>query len=108
MKTLTDIQVIKDPEGKPAFVVIPYDDYIKAYDREHDLIPNEVMSIVVNGATPAKAWREYLQLTQADVAARMGITQPSYAKQEASTRLRAASIEKIAAALNISVAQLNF
>ena len=108
MKTLTNVQVINGPDGKPSFVVIPYDDYLRAYEREHNLIPNEVVSLVVDGATPARAWREYLKLTQAEIAQRLGITQPSYAKQEASNGLRPVTIKKIAAALGITVAQLDF
>jgi transcriptional regulator with XRE-family HTH domain len=49
-----------------------------------------------------------LELTQAEVAARLGITQPSYAKQEASANLRKVSRDKIAAALGITSAQLDF
>lgn len=39
---------------------------------------------------------------------RLGISQPSYAKQEASDNLRSVSIKKIAAALGINSAQLDF
>jgi predicted transcriptional regulator len=107
MKTPMNAQVITGPDGKPSFVVIPYDDYIQAYEREHSLIPNEVVSSIVNGATAARAWREHRKLTQAEVASRLGITQPSYAKQEASTGLRPATIKKIATALGITPAQLD-
>jgi DNA-binding XRE family transcriptional regulator len=108
MKAPTNLQIINDARGNPAFVVIPYEDYLRAYDREHDLTPQEVVKAVVYGATPAKAWREHLKLTQAEVAVRLGISQPSYAKQEASNSLRRKSLEKIAAALQISMAQLDF
>jgi len=59
-------------------------------------------------ATPLKAWREHLGLTQADVAQRLGVTQSAYAQQENSQRLRKSSREKIAAALGILQEQLHF
>lgn len=108
MKTPINLQVINGPDGKPSFVVIPYNEYVQAYEREHDLIPNEVVSSVVDGATAARAWRDYLQLTQSEVARRLGIAQSSYAKQEASKGLRPATIKKIATALGITPAQLDF
>jgi DNA-binding XRE family transcriptional regulator len=100
--------VINGPDGKPAFVVIPYDEYRKSLIEERGLIPHEVVSATVDGATPVRAWREYLGLTQAEVAARLKISQPSYAKQENSESLRRSTKEKIAAALGITFEQLDF
>jgi predicted transcriptional regulator len=108
MNAPTNIQMINGPDGKPAFVVMPYDEYLRAYEQVRDLIPHEVVSATIDGATPVRSWREYLKLTQADVAGRLGISQPSYAKQEASESLRSASLDKIAAALGITPAQLDF
>jgi DNA-binding XRE family transcriptional regulator len=106
MNAPTNIQIINGPDGKPAFVVIPYDEYQKS--RSTGTIPHEVVSATIDGATPVRAWREHLRLTQAEVAQRLGISQPSYAKQEASDSLRRSSTEKIAAALGITVEQLDF
>lgn len=108
MNAPTNIQMINGPDGKPAFVVMPYDEYLRAYEQDGDLIPHEVVSATVDGASPVRAWREHLKLTQADVAGRLGISQPSYAKQEVSENLRPATINKIAAALGITPAQLDF
>ncbi|WP_211451525.1 helix-turn-helix domain-containing protein [Collimonas antrihumi] len=108
MNAPTNIQIINGPDGKPVFVVMPYEEYLRAYEQDRDLIPHEVVSATVDGASPARAWREYLKLTQAEIAGRLGISQPSYAKQEASENLRPASINKIAAALGITPAQLDF
>lgn len=108
MNAPTNIQLINGPDGKPAFVVMPYADYIRAYAQERDLIPHEIVSATVDGATPVRAWREYLKLTQAEVATRLGITQPSYARQEASHALRKSTVEKIAMALGVTAAQLDF
>ncbi|MBJ7313450.1 helix-turn-helix domain-containing protein [Rugamonas sp. CCM 8940] len=108
MNAPTNIQLINGPDGKPAFVVMPYADFIRTYEQDRDLIPHEVVSATVDGATPVRAWREHLKLTQAEVSARLGISQPSYAKQEASGALRKSTIEKIAKALGITPAQLDF
>lgn len=108
MRTLTNIQMINGPDGKPAFVVMPYAEFIRTYEQGRELIPHEVVSAAVDGATAVRAWREYLKLTQADVAARLGISQPSYAKQESSNALRKSTLEKIAKALGITTEQLDF
>ena len=85
------------------------DEYQKRINVERGTIPHEVVSLVLEQQiTPVRAWREYLKLTQAEVAARLGISQPSYAKQENSDSLPRSSIEKIAAALGITVEQLDF
>ncbi|MGY2287832.1 helix-turn-helix transcriptional regulator [Pseudomonas gingeri] len=105
MNAPTDIQIINDANGQPAFVVIPYAQYV-AQQREPDLIPHEVVSRMVDGATPIRAWREYLDLTQDEVARRLGISQPAYAQQESVARPRKATREKIAAAFGIKADQL--
>jgi transcriptional regulator with XRE-family HTH domain len=61
---------------------------------------------MVDGATPIRAWREYLNLTQEEVAKRMGISQPAFAQQETVSKPRKATREKIAAAFGISSEQL--
>lgn len=108
MNARTNIQVINGPDGKPAYVVIPYEDYVAEHGAGRGLIPHEVVSATVDGATPVRAWREHLGLTQVEVAARMGISQSAYAQQEGSERLRKSSREKIASALGITAEQLDF
>lgn len=108
MNAPTNIQVINGVDGKPAFVVIPYADYIAERNAERGLIPHDVVSRTVDGATPVRAWREHLGLTQADVAKRLGISQSAYAQQEGSERLRKVTREKIAGALGIAAEQLDF
>lgn len=108
MKAPINIQLINGPDGQPAYVVLPYDEFMRSYQKEHSLIPQAVIGATLHGATPIRAWREHLQLTQSEVARRLGISQPSYAKQESGTGLRAASFKKIAAALGITTAQLDF
>jgi HicA toxin of bacterial toxin-antitoxin, len=78
MNVLTEPQVIKQ-DDKPAFAVIPWDVYqelVKNYipDESDVWFPQEVVEAnVVRGDSLLKAWREYLGLTQAEVAKRAGI-----------------------------------
>ncbi|MCY1453478.1 hypothetical protein D9M71_704680 [compost metagenome] len=60
----------------------------------------------VDGATPIRAWREHLNLTQEEVARRMGISQPAFAQQEAVSKPRRVTREKIAQAFGIKADQL--
>jgi len=108
MNAPTNIQTITGPDGKPAFVVIPYADYIAQHARDNNLIPHDVVRrALADDVPPARAWREHLGLTQAEVAGRIGVSQSAYAQQEASTRMRKATREKIAGALGITPAQLD-
>lgn len=110
MKALTNYQTIKGPDGNPAFVVIPYADFIKLPGAiTPSMIPNAVVGKhVMNEVSMLQAWREYLMLTQAEMAERMGISQAGYAQIEAAKRPRKATLEKAAAALGISLEQLAY
>jgi DNA-binding XRE family transcriptional regulator len=81
--------------------VIPYTQYVAQNLSNSDLTPNEVVSRIVDGVSPIRAWRGYLHLTQGEVANRLGISQPAYAQQETVAKPRRAIREKIAAAFGI-------
>ena len=103
-----NFQTILGEDGAPAFVVVPYAEFVRRFEQTKDLIPHAVVELVIDHEmTPAKAWRTHLQLTQEDVAERMGITQSAYAQLEASTKLRKSSRERIAEAFGIKAAQLD-
>lgn len=107
MNAPTNIQILKDAKGKPAFVVIPYPEYISLTKQNAPTIPNAVVNKVINkDMTPIRAWREHLGLTQTEVARRLGISQSAYAQQEAKEPVRKATREKIAQALGIAAEQL--
>lgn len=113
MNEPTDIQTIMQ-DGKPAFVVIPYDEYMRLFPKapripEGDAIPHEVVGMTIKkGYTLVRAWREYLALTQTEVARRMGITQAALSQMESGEkRLRKATLEKLAGAMGIGVEQLH-
>ena len=77
MNEPTDIQTIMQ-DGKPAFVVIPFEEYVRLFPKaprvpQGDAIPHEVVGLtVMKGYTLVRAWREYLSLKQAEVAERRG------------------------------------
>ena len=107
--TATKHQVIEH-KGIPVAVVIPYNDYL-AYvypELAEPLTPHEVVKKYFGeGKSLIQAWREYLNLTQEDVAGRLGIKQSSYQQMEKKTaRPRPATLKKIAAAFDIDPALL--
>jgi predicted transcriptional regulator len=108
MNTPINVQLIHGADGNPAFVVIPYAEYVRQHGKDRHLIPNEVAGMVLkDDMMPMKAWREYLRLTQAEVAARLGVTQAAYAQLENARRPRKSSLARVAKALEIDVAQLD-
>ena len=108
MGVLTDVQIIKK-DGKPAFAVIPYEDYLDILPADKDTtIPHEVVGLVIKkGMNLIKAWRIYLGFTQKEIAKRAGISQAALSQMEKSANeLRTATLEKLARAMGISIEQL--
>ena len=108
MNASIDFQTIMGPNGKPAFVVLPYAQFVKKYQQAHALVPNEVVNLAFdNGWSPARAWREHLGLTKDAVAKRMAASQAAVAQFEvAGAKLRKATRDKLAAALGLGGEQL--
>jgi len=110
MNAPTKIQIINGPNGEPAFVVIPYADYVQSQAAEAGkaYVPHEVVSMMIdNDWTITRAWREHLGITQEEMAARLGISQSAYSQQEANQRNRKSTRARIAAALGILPGQLD-
>jgi len=110
MNAHTEFQVIVGADGKPAFVVVPYDQFRRMKGGfTRGTVPNEVVNLSFErGVTPMAAWREHFGMTQADVAARMGITQAAYAQMERVKRPRKATLEKVSAAMGLEQEQLRW
>jgi len=99
-------------DGKPAFAVIPWEQYqeLTRYDPEETdvWVPHEVVKAnVINGATMIRAWREYFGMTQQELARLAGMTQPALARLEKSdAKPRIGTLKKIATAMDITLEQL--
>lgn len=78
------------------------------YIPEGDYVPHEVVGLhVEQDFTHLRAWREYLGLTQTEVAERAGITQAAFSQMESGeTKLRKATREKLAKAMGLNPDQL--
>jgi len=107
MSTLTNVQFIEQG-GKPVFVIIPYEEYLKLLPPEEDTIPHKVVGLVVKkGMNLVKAWRTYLGMTQAEVAKKACMSQAALSQMEKSeNKLRNATLVKLAEAMGLSVEQL--
>ena len=89
---------------KGQIYLLEKDEYARLFPEairipEGDAIPHEVVGLTIKkGYTLVHAWREYLRLTQTEVAERMGITQAALSQMEAGRKhLRKATLEKLAA-----------
>ena len=103
-----NVQVIHQG-GKPAFAVIPYDDFLKLTEQSSDeaIIPHEVVGILLEkDCNLVKAWRKFLGMSQNELAQKAGISQPALSQIERSKNLRSATLKKLADAMNINPEQL--
>lgn len=110
MNARTEFQIIVGADGSPAFVVVPYDQFRRMRGGfTKGTVPNEVVNLAYErGMSPMSAWREHFSLTQAEVAARIGIAQAAYAQMERAKRPRKATLEKVAAAMGVEAEQLRW
>lgn len=111
MNAPINTKVLLDESGKPEYAVIPIDEYRRLV-RQAEMgptIPHEVVELTVeSGFSPIRAWREHLGLTQNQVARRMGISQPTYARHERpEAKLRASTLKKVADAMGLVTEQLD-
>ena len=74
------------------------------------IVPHEVAArILKEQVSPIRAWREHLWLTQAEMAARMEVSQSAFAQMEApEAKPRMNTLTKIAAALGLTTAQIKW
>jgi ribosome-binding protein aMBF1 (putative translation factor) len=103
-------QTIKDASGAIQYVVVPYADFLRMSSRVETAVPNEVVErVIMDKLTPIRAWREYLGVTQSEVAARMEISQAALAQIESpEARPRKTTLRRVAQALGIQLEQLDF
>jgi DNA-binding XRE family transcriptional regulator len=97
---------IIEKNGKPEFVVIPYEDYkhfLELLEDETDartiaefheaytsgrefLVPDEIVRRELEGESPIKLWREYRGLTQQELGKLAGISKPYLSQIETGKR----------------------
>ena len=99
--------------GSPAFVLIPIEDFRKIQplldnSAVRNGIPHAVVKAnMVEGKSLIRAWREYLGMTQEEVAKKSGMSQPAVTKLERmGAKPRKKTLGRIAAALGLSVEQI--
>ncbi|MHB9139779.1 MAG: helix-turn-helix domain-containing protein [Victivallaceae bacterium] len=103
--------------NKIEYVVLPYRDYLRltkqpepavaTEDDDNALIPQEVIELrFLKGMSKFAAWRKYLKISQKELARRAGMTQGAVSQIEKSSSPHRATLAKLAAAMNISLAQL--
>jgi len=99
-----------EKDGKPLYVLVPYEEYLGLthYKEEKVYIPHEVVEKhLLEEKSLVRDWREYKGLSQGEMAKRMGISQAAYSQMERSgSRLREATRERIAGAMEIASKQL--
>lgn len=98
-----NIQTILNDKGKPAFIVIPYDQYRQLVEPR-SAIPHEVVGLVINkGYSLTKAWRVYLKFSQKEIAMALGISQSAISQIEKSGKItKIQTLNKLAAIFNIN------
>ncbi|WP_186193165.1 helix-turn-helix domain-containing protein [Burkholderia gladioli] len=97
MSEPTNSQRINQQHSKPAHA-----------QRNKEFVPHDVARrLLVDEVSPQRAWRDHLGLTQAAVAARLGITLYAYTQQERAASVSKSSLHRIAAALGVTAEQLD-
>lgn len=108
MNTPIKHQIIES-DGRPLFVLVPYEEYLTAVAQQEVTIPHEIVERhILDGVSLVRAWREYRGLSQQEVAERIGISQSAYSQMEKpEAHLRQATMQKIAEALEVRPEQLD-
>jgi DNA-binding XRE family transcriptional regulator len=118
---------ILEAKGKPAFAVLPYDEYIalrelaedaedaaalarfaKRYARDREeTVPAEVVDRLLAGESPLRVWRELRGMTAAQVAAAVQITPAHISKIESGKgEPSVALLKKLARVLRVDMEAL--
>uniref|UniRef100_UPI000B364907 helix-turn-helix transcriptional regulator n=1 Tax=Crenothrix polyspora TaxID=360316 RepID=UPI000B364907 len=95
------VQFIEN-NGQPQYAVVPIDIYNdllekaelledgEAYEKaklnDDELVPSDVVYRLVDGENKIKVWREYRQMTQAELATQSGMAQATIAQMEGGKR----------------------
>lgn len=103
MKTLTKYPTV-ELEGR-IYAIVPVEDLPQLPEAKPRVYKGIPLAVArkhrEQGVSLARAWREYLELSQEEVATRMGISQPALAQIESARRPRKETLERLADALGI-------
>ena len=106
MNIPANYQIIEH-KGEPIAVVIPYAEYVTKFSHEPTIPDGVARRVLLEKSSLIRAWREYLGLSQDEMAVRMNITQPAYQQIESKTaKPRPATLQKLAKALGVDERQL--
>lgn len=117
---------IIEHQGQPTHVVIPFKEYSELLEAiedyldlmeiekirqqidsgEEELIPAHVVYALLDGHNPIKVWREFREISQTELAQRIGISKAFMSQIESGTRSGKKHLEKIATVLNVDVDDL--
>jgi DNA-binding XRE family transcriptional regulator len=90
--------------------VVSYDKWLELTHSEDEkiYIPHEVVGYQLKeGLSLIAAWRKHLKITQKELAAKTGMTQPAIAQiEKQDSKPQAKTLEKIAVAMELDVEQL--
>lgn len=97
--------------GRATHVLVPVADFNRWMQREKRRdrvkIPEDIAYMVADGMNPVRAWRKYKNLTQAELADRIGISRPALAQSEKDgVKPRRETIRKAAEALGLDPRQI--
>ncbi len=95
---MSDVQILKHKDGRPAFAILPYDVYARlcaAAEDAADLaayregladggeeVPFELTKRIIGGESPVRVWRRYRGLTQLQLAQKVGLAQGDISRLE--------------------------
>lgn len=126
------LTILRDDRGRPAFAVVPWADYerlaatgdddagdlaaarhgARNLDRdrramrgaEEPFVPIAVTKAILAGASPLRAWRERVNLTQAELAARAGVSRAYLTQIETGARAGSPDVlSRLARALGVLI-----
>jgi ribosome-binding protein aMBF1 (putative translation factor) len=103
---------IQEVDGR-RYAMLPLDQFTALVEQAGEAdaltLPHEVVSrYLVEDVPLIRAWREYLSISQQELAQRLGVSQPQIAQWEhPEAKPRQATLKKIAAAMGIHVRQLS-
>ncbi len=109
MSVLIEHQIITKND-EPLFVLVPYEEYLNLVQEKQSesTIPHDVVELhIIEDKSLIRAWREYKNITQQEMAKRIGISQSAYSQMEnPDANLRQTTLEKVAAAMGLTPEQL--